>query len=374
MSSPSSPVFPDTSGTQAAEIPSSRRLRRWKTLLVVVLLALLVATAWQLLNRQQTSMIAGRPLSYPQTHLHTVAMSSRPGMVYLGTHYGLFTSTDGGQSWPQSQGVLNTTMVTAVAVSPSNPDLLAVLTIPTSGLGRQMGVYVSADAGKHWRFSVPANLPSTSYPYTIANGLGAQGHFYVFFSYAGWFETRDLGQHWYPITSGNLANIQTPSLLTDPTNSAHLLMGGDQGLFETQNGGQSWQKISAVQGYVNALAATTSSAGRPRTILAATDQGLYRWQDGQQVTQISKLPASTPPTRMVVSADGSALYALFGTDLWFSANLGTTWVHRWHFTRGDLVALVLNSVNPRQILAGFFTPGLVLISNDAGKSWQTLTN
>jgi hypothetical protein len=85
------------------------------------------------------------------------------------------------------------------------------------------------------------------------------------------------------------------------------------------------------------------------------------------------LSSTVSPTRLVMSADGSALYALSGSELWFSRDLGTSWVHRWHFTRGDISTLALNPNNPRELLAGFFWPGLVLISIDAGISWQTLT-
>lgn len=348
---------------------------------MLALFAIIVALALgagQWLSRRQNSMLPGRPLSYPQTHLHTVILSPRTGVVYLGTHYGLFTSTDGGHTWPQSQGDLATSMITSIAVSPNNPDLLAVLAVPTSGLSRQMGIYVSANAGKSWSFSTPAGLPATAYPYTIQSAAGAHGHFYVFFSYAGWFETQDLGQHWYSITSSPLTNIQAPSLLTDPTDPAHLLMGGDQGLFETRNDGQSWRQIKGVSGNVTSLVGTNPAGNTPRTVLVATDQGLYRWQDtrsGQvQIAQMSGLPTSSPPTRMVLSTDGSALYGMFGSDLWFSADRGTTWARRWHFARGDLVSLALNPAHPRELLAGFYAPALVLISTDAGTSWQTLTH
>ena len=374
MPLPSPSVFPDTSGLQNTETPPSRPSGHWKRLLLIGPLVLLAVLAWVLLNRQQTSMVSGRPLSYPQTHLHTIALSPHPGMVYLGTHYGIFTSSDGGHAWPQSQGDLHTTMVTSIAISPTNPDFMAVLTVPTSGLNGRMGIYVSADAGKTWRFTLPPHLPSPAYPYTIQSGVGEGGRFYAFFSYAGWFETRDLGRNWYAITHGSLANIQTPSLLIDPAYPDHLLMGGDQGLFETWSDGRYWQKLTAVQGNVMALAATTPQGSKLRTIFCATDQGLYRWQNGQPAEQLSNLPASSPPTRLAVSANGSTLYALSGSDLWFSTSLGATWVHRWHFARGDLVALVLNPANPNELLAGFYSPGLVLVSNDAGNSWQTLTS
>src|SRR4029077_12463096 len=246
MSSP--PVSVNEAQQQKTAQPQKRRSRRGFALLLLVLLAVGAATVWQvLLNRQPDVPIAGRPLSSTQTHLHTVVMSSQPGVVYLGTHFGLFTSTDNGRTWPQQQGSLNTMMITSLAISPGNPDLLAALGVPNGGTGGKMGIYMSSDAGEHWKFTLPANLPSSTYPYTIVSAPGAGGHFYVFFSFAGWFETHDLGQHWQSITSGALTDIQTPSLLIDPQNPNHLLMGGDQGLFETNNDGQHWQQITTVQ-------------------------------------------------------------------------------------------------------------------------------
>jgi photosystem II stability/assembly factor-like uncharacterized protein len=381
MSLPST-TSADTPGAQRE--PQSARGgqgRGWRIFWLLAGLALLVALAslvGQWWNSRQNSMIPGRPLSYPQTHLHTVTMSTRAGVVYLGTHVGLFTSTDGGHTWPQNQGALNTCMVTAIAVSPDQPDKLAVLTVPTSGLGRQPEVYVSSDAGQHWRTSSPAGLSATAYPYTIQSAPGAGGHFYVFYSYAGWFETRDLGLHWQPITSGSLSTILSPSLLVDASNPAHLLMGGDLGLFETRDDGQSWQKIKEVSGSVLTLAATTAAHGSPRTVLVSTDQGLYRWRETpngpRTISRLSTLPAAASATRMAVSADGRSLYALFGSDLWFSSDLGTHWTQRWHFTRGDLVSLVLAPDNQQELLAGFYSPAVVQFSTDAGRSWQVLTH
>lgn len=351
-----------------------KHARRW-LLVLGILLAVGGATLWQLLWNQQPNVpIAGRPLSSSQTHLHTVAISSQPGVIYLGTHFGLFTSTDNGRTWPQRQGDLSATMVTSIAISPTNPHLLAVLAIPDGNPTGREGIYVSADAGNHWQYTFPAHLSASSYPYSIQGAPGARGHFYVFFSQAGWFETHDLGKHWQSITQGALASIQTPSLLVDPTHSNHLLMGGDQGLFETANDGQNWQPVTQVQGSVLALTVAPAGANHPQVVLCATDQGLYR-QEGQGAFLLLKtLPTTSLPIRVLFSPDGSALYALVGSDLWVSSNQGTAWTHRWHFARGDLVSLVIDPRNPQELLAGFFWPGLVLISTNAGVSWRTLTD
>src|SRR5207248_5489556 len=113
-------------------------------------------------------------------------------------------------------------------------------------------------------------------PFTVQAGSASAGNFYAFYNYAGWFETRDAGTHWHPITSGTMSNMQTPSFLADSTNPNHLLLGGEQGLFETFDDGHSWHSITAVKGYVLSI---TASRTTPRTIYCATDQAVYRWLD-----------------------------------------------------------------------------------------------
>lgn len=366
---PSSPHVPTTKEHPGA--PSKAFLQA----IMILLLVAIVVIAWQLLNNSTNSAnptVAGRPLSNPHTHLHTIALGGRPGMLYLGTHYGLFTSTDGGRTWPQSSGVLNTKMIIAIAVSPVNPGVLAVLAVPNSGVGEQPAVYFSRDGGATWHTGSPSALSPSAYPYTIKAGAASQGHFYVFYNYAGWFETRDMGVHWYPITSGTLSNMQTPSLLTDPTNPDHLLLGGDQGLYESQDDGRHWHHIADVKGDVLSIVASNQA---PRLILCATGAGMYRWHDGSRhITQLTSLPMTTPPTRLAIDLTGSALYALAGQDLWYSSDSGTSWKHRYHFDRGDLVALVLDPNNPTHLYAGFFLPAEVLYSADGASSWQILTD
>jgi photosystem II stability/assembly factor-like uncharacterized protein len=369
---PMSPNTPEVGSQTKVTSPTRRRTVRT---LVNLLLVIGVVAAWLLLNAYNNNAnptVAGRPLSNPHTHLHAVVLGGRSGEIYLGTHYGLFTSTDGGRTWLQPHGVLSTYMVTSIAVSLSNPNSLALIVIPTSGIGEQSGIAISHDGGTTWQISVPPGLSPSAYPYTVKAGSESSGQFYAFYFYAGWFETRDLGTHWYPITSGALSNMQTPSLLTDPDDPNHLYLGGDQGLFESHDDGNHWLHISAVQGNVQSIIAANTT---PRILYCATDQGFYFWQEGStQITQVTHLPMGVPPARLATDETGKALYGLSGQDLWFSSNRGTTWVHRWHFDRGDLVALIEDPQNPYKLYAGFFLPPKVVYSTDGGSSWQTLTD
>jgi hypothetical protein len=375
MSSVPSSTSPHTQDAERhAKVKSSWRTRIIR-IFVFGLLILVIVAAWQFLNTYNNStdpMVAGRPLSNPHTHLHSVALGEKPGVLYLGTHYGLFTSTDGGHTWPQSHGILSNYMVTSIAVSPTNPNVLALIVIPTSGLGQQSGIAFSRDNGTSWQISTPSGLSSSAYPYSVKAGTGSSGQFYAYYFYAGWLETRDLGAHWYTITRGTLSDMQTPSLLTDSNNLNHLFLGGDQGLFESHDDGGHWLHISAIQGNVQSIIATNST---PRILNCATDQEFYYWQEGSaRIAQVPNLPMTTPPTRLVIDETGNALYGLSGQDLWFSSDNGSSWVHRWHFDRSDLISLVVDPLNPHTLYAGFFLPPEVVYSKDGGSSWQTLTD
>jgi photosystem II stability/assembly factor-like uncharacterized protein len=362
----------DTSPQPAAS-PSLLRSRPARVVMVLLIATALV-TGWLLLNNSANSTdptVAGRPLSNPHTHLHTVVPGVLPGTLYLGTHYGMFTSSDDGKTWPQKRGVLNNMMITAITVSPSQPDDMAVMALLISGVGTPSGVYISSDGGNTWQARSPTGLSSTAYPYTVKAGY-ARGQFYAFYNYAGWYETRDMGQHWYAITTGALSNMETPSLLADPVNPDHLWLGGDAGLYETFDDGRHWSIFAGVAGNVTALVASTST---PRLLYCLTDQGLFRWTEGQtHVTRLTNVPMSPPPSRLIINASGQALYALAGQDMWYSDDGGSSWVHRFHFQRGDIIAFVIDPTHPDQLYAGFFMPGLVLSSSDGGKTWQTLTN
>ncbi|MFL5666072.1 MAG: hypothetical protein ACJ8BW_32700 [Ktedonobacteraceae bacterium] len=366
-----------TPGRPVQEKPLAQRTRRRPLqLLLLVLLIIPVVVVWQMLNNRLNSTdptVAGRPLSNGQTHLHTIAFGATSDTVYLGTHYGFFSSHDGGRTWPQQRGTLNNLMILNIAVSPNNSRVLAVIGQPTSGLGNQGGIYFSSDEGNTWQLgNTPANLSPSAYLFTIQAGTANAGHFYAFYEFAGWYETRDMGAHWRAITSGTLSGMQTPSLLTDPKDPNHLLLGGDQGLYETRDDGHTWNQVSAVRGKVLNLVASKTA---PSMIYCTTDQGIYRWRTGSpQITPITNLPLPNPPGRLATDAGGNVVYALSGPDLWYSSNGGLNWQHRWQFDRGDLISFLVDPLRPQHLIAGFFMPGRVLTSSDGGNSWQTLTD
>lgn len=362
---PTSPIVDEQGQTR----PQKRH--RWLVILLAFAVVVLLI-GWQVVSTRGNKTdptVAGRPLSNAQTHLHTVAVGSRPGTLYLGTHYGIFTSTDNGRTWPQARGMLNTLMVTTIASSPDDANALALIGIPSVTGGAAAGTYFSQDGGAHWTLRNPPNLSKEAYPYTIQASAANDQHFYVYYLYAGWFETRDMGQHWRPFAQGNLAGMQTPSLLTFATDPNHLLLGGDQGLFESKDDGQTWKPLVAIQGNVYNLVASRTA---PVTILCATDQGLFTWKDGAK--RMRQLPGTTVFTRLAVNATGNIVYGLAGRTVWYSQDGGATWTARKQFQRGDFTAFLLDPQQAGRLYIGFFLPAQVVYTTDSGKSWHVLTD
>src|SRR5262249_5292905 len=81
--------------------------------------------------------------------------TARPNEYYFGaTGGGLWKTTNGGVTWsPVTDGQLTSSSVGAVAVAPSNPDILYLGTGESQQRGNIAqgdGVYTSTDAGKTW--------------------------------------------------------------------------------------------------------------------------------------------------------------------------------------------------------------------------------
>jgi photosystem II stability/assembly factor-like uncharacterized protein len=301
-------------------------------------------------------------------------VGGKPGVLYLGTHYGLFTSNDNGRTWPQTRDMLNTLMITTISVSPKDPSALAVVGSPSTRATGDAGIYFSSDNGTTWNLRQPAHLPPTAYPFTVRAGSASASHFYAFYLYAGWYETNDMGLHWQAITHSPLSDMLNPTLLTFPDDPRHLVLGGDRGLFETRDNGEHWTQITTVQGNVTSL---TASTNKPTTIFCTTDQGIYTWQNSSTATpHIVPLhfPGNTMPARLTVDPAGSTLYGLAGRDLWYSNDSGATWTQRKHFDRGDMVALLIDPHHSERLYAAFFQPSQALFSTDHGTSWHTLAS
>jgi photosystem II stability/assembly factor-like uncharacterized protein len=236
--------------------------------------------------------------------------ASRPLEYYFGaTGGGVWKTQDGGTTWaPVADGFLKTSSPGAIAVAPSNPDVVYV------GMGETElrntiiqgdGVYKSIDGGRTWK---PSGLESTraiarirvhpTNPNIVF--VAAFGDPYGKNPERGVFRSLDGGDHWEKVLYRN-DGVAGCDLAIDPSNpdtlyatlwDAHrtpfsLVDGGPgSGLFKSTDGGSTWSELTRNAGlpagpvHGKITVAVGPDGRRLYAMVEARDGGLYRSDDG----------------------------------------------------------------------------------------------
>ncbi|MCI0433939.1 MAG: glycosyl hydrolase, partial [Gemmatimonadetes bacterium] len=196
---------------------------RAKRILPNVFIALLLSVAPGALHAQDApfdpelfSALRWRNIG-PNRGGRSIAATGSPGRPYEfyfgATGGGVWKTTDGGTTWaPVSDGQLRSSSVGAIAVAPSNPDVVYAGMGETQLRGNVMqgdGVYRSSDAGRTWthvglaqtqaigRIRVHPRDPDLVY-------VAALGHPYAPNDERGVFRSADGGKTWQKVLERNV--------------------------------------------------------------------------------------------------------------------------------------------------------------------------
>jgi photosystem II stability/assembly factor-like uncharacterized protein len=204
--------------------------------------------------------------------LKTAIHPTDPRIIYTATAYGIYKSTDGGQTWSQRNRGLISTFTSALLIDPDNAQLLFCAT--------EAGVHRSQNAGESWK---PIGL--------LGKGI------------------RTLHQH--------------------PQNSAILVAGTENdGLFMSTDRGKSWQAVNRGLHHPT-IYAFCFVPGEPQTLFCGTYRGgVYRSRDlGQTWKAVNKgLPSCSVHAMTADPQDPQTLYAgTLGFGVWRSRDGGDSW-------------------------------------------------
>ena len=234
--------------------------------------------------------------------------TGRPHEFWMGTTGGgVFKSTDGGMSWAPVTDKFFGGTIGAIAVAPSNSDIVYVGTgeYPIRGnVSHGEGVWKTTDAGKTWtnlglgqtrqisRIRVHPTNPDIVY-------VAAQGHVWAPNAERGVYRSKDGGKSWQKILFRN-DSTGASDLTMDPKNpnvlyagmwqagrTPWLLVSGGagSGIFRSFDGGDHWTEISHWQGLPRGtlgnigISASPVRAGRVWAIVEADDGGVFRSDD-----------------------------------------------------------------------------------------------
>jgi photosystem II stability/assembly factor-like uncharacterized protein len=354
-----------------------------------------------------------------------VGVPSQPNVFYVGfDNGGVWRSTDFGSNWEPLFDRESSGSIGAIAVAPSNPDIIYVGTgagIIRPDLATGDGMYRSTDAGKTWAHLGLRDAQMIAWiemDPTQPNRLfvAALGHPYGPNAERGIFRSTDGGQTFEKVlyqdeyTSGNDVRIDPG----DPNTVYAALWqqqqafweggdfgGGSGGIFKSTDGGSTWRQLT--DGLPQVLEANLAIApSNPRTIYAMVAAvnpsggsgpvGFYQSTDGGEHWSL-KTHGPNAPSGAAGTVDPRPLARIGGGDLppitvdpknentvysasvvmWRTEDAGAS----WSAVRGapggdDYQRIWINPNNPDIILA-VADQGAV-ISGNGGVSWSNWYN
>src|SRR5438094_22547 len=185
----------------------------------------------------------------------------------------------------------------SVLVNPSDPQRLV--------LGTHTGLYVSSDGGRHWRFDALAGKDAMNLARPAGKTIWLAGH-QVF------KKSVDGGTTWTDVRPSGLPGLDIHGFAVDPSNPKMLYAAiAGQGLYRSRDGGSSFSLVSSdVGGSVMALAIAPGG----RILAGDMQQGLLESSDGGATwtgmlrAQLMGLAVNpSDPKRLLATGAGVAL-------------------------------------------------------------------
>ncbi len=145
--------------------------------------------------------------------------------VYVGTYWGVYRSTNGGQTWNKSPANV---YAYALAIDPASPNTIYA--------GYSKNCYKSSDGGASW----------TEYKSGLfgnCNDLAALSGMVYYGSYAGIYKSQDAGITWKAAHSGINHNVVTAIAVAPSAPSIIYAEAAGNGLFKSTDSGISWSRL-----------------------------------------------------------------------------------------------------------------------------------
>ena len=357
-------------GLQASRGRPAQLVARCLALGVIVLVALAGCNQ----NPQPTGG-KGANFGDQKNHIHAmVTLPGHPGTLLVGTHYGMFRTTDGGQTWKKVLGdpgqLAEHLMDQYLTVSPVNAERVYFEAISFPDLPKPAGtagVYSSTDGGVTWKLaSALSSLPSQTVYYLVA-GAQSEQQLYAYFPQKqdkGLYESTDAGATWQPL--GTLPDTESLGLLVDPAKPGHLFMFSANGLFESADNGATWQAAPGIKDGIQQAVLSGSM------VYATGDDGTFVSQDdGGQFTLTT--PGQTFQYLVSSPENPNTVYGLGASNMDVSTDGGKSWSSLAIPPARLLAAhLIIDPASSADVYLGNSYPVTIYSTSNSGQNWSQI--
>jgi photosystem II stability/assembly factor-like uncharacterized protein len=256
---------------------------------------------------------------------------------------GVARSVDGGRTFQLLPGI-NGQAVKALAVAPSNPDILVAGTIG--------GVFRSLDGGRTWQRLTPQDHPDLRNFDSIAIDPQDAGVIYAGTWHLAW-KSPDGGRTWSQVNVGMIDDSDVMTLTLDKVNPQVVWATACSGIYRSQDAAGRWTKVRGIPSSARRTRAFAQSPDNLNVLYAGTTEGLWTSEDAgvtwRQATakelvvnSIVTLPGGT----MVLGTDGAGVVR--------SADAGRTWVASNQGFSERFVSRMLFDRVGKRVLAGIW--------------------
>lgn len=331
-----------------------------------------------------------------------VGIPGNPNIYYVGAAGGgVWKTTDGGETWTPIFEYEGSASIGAIAVAPSNPNLIWVGTgeaNPRNDLIDGAGIYFSPDGGHSWQFKGLADAGQISSividpqdPNTVL--VGVLGHAWGPNATRGVFRTTDGGQTWQKVLYVN-DTTGVSDLVMVPGNPQVLFAGLWQfrrypwklesggegsGIYRSTDGGRTWKKLTRglpqpPLGRI-ALAVAPTNPDHVYALIESRQGTLWQSLDmGDSWTLVSDNHAlNVRPfyfCRLFVAPNNENRLYFLSYQLMVSDDGGRTARPLDPGVHPDHHAFWQDPTDPDRIIQG--NDGGVYLSHDGGKTWRFL--
>jgi photosystem II stability/assembly factor-like uncharacterized protein len=281
---------------------------------------------------------------------------------------GLYTSSDGGESWT-SDNDMKGQSIRALAAAPSDPKTLVA--------GTLLGVYRSTDSGVHWKLISPEGSKELHEVESVAIDPVDPKIIYAGTWHLPW-KTTDGGAHWKNIKEGVIDDSDVFSIIIDPKQPSVVYASACSGIYKSENSGDNFKKIQGIPSTARRTRVLMQDPQHLNIVFAGTTEGLYRSGDSGKtwlrttgpeviVNDVYVDPADSNRVLMATSR-GGVVASNDGGKSFTPSNRG--------FSSRQIVAYVQDVEHPATIYVGVVNDkewGGVFVSHNGGLTWGQIS-